>query len=226
MAASWEKSWQQSLDLSYTSTTALDYTRAQLWYLKAQLLGQVGALSGSGLWTVYQSCDGAGNFGTPGDAVDRWGGAVYTPANIVRAGAEGTAHSWFVLKSPATMNGLTFYFVITFLGASDAYANFYMSKTAPTGGSNIQTPIATGGTWYLGTSSSPTSVNVGTAIANLRPNIILSSTGDFYYFPVQAGQGLPSLRLPLLGQLPHLELQVLLYERRRRHPADCPQRRR
>lgn len=201
----YEKSgWQQSFDILYTSTAALDYTRAQLWHLKALLMGQVGGMTGTGLWTCHQSCDGAGNFGTPGDAVDRWGGAVYTPANIIR-GNGAVAHSWFVLKSPVgLMAGNTWYLIISFDGTADANCTFTFTKVPPTGGSNTVTPTSAGMTWGLGINATQASINAGAAVAGMRPNMVLATDGSFYYFPVQIGQAVPSLLIAVVAPVSYL----------------------
>jgi hypothetical protein len=186
----YERTWAFSFDNMYTTLSTADQTKRQLWDLKAMLTGQYGGFV-SGLWTVYSSCDGAGNFGN-GDGVDRWGGAVYTPANIVQAAA-GAAHSWFVLRSPANFlgTGVYGYLLIAADSGTTTSASLLFAKTAFAGGTGTANPTSAD-SWVLGTVTS--TWNGATAAPLLhRANMCLDSTGSFYYFTVQGGVGYAAL---------------------------------
>ncbi len=177
-----DRIWRFSFDNEYRPTSNADQTKYQLWALKAMLLGQLGGLVAPGLWSVYGSSDSvaAGN----GDLVDRWG-ATYDPSKIVQAAAPNP-HSWFALKSPS-MNGVTFYLLISADSATTANATIIMAKTAFAGGTNIANPTSAD-SWTMATAGS--AWNGGNSISVLnRFNMILSTTGDFIFFPKMCGQG-------------------------------------
>jgi hypothetical protein len=142
------------------------------------LLGQYGGLT-LGLWSTYYSCDSV-TAGTPNDGVDRWG-AAFDASKIVR-GVAGAAHSWYVLKSPL-MNGFNFYLLITFDSTSDPSASLFMAKTSFTGGTATANPTSTD-SWALVSNGN---FNNGNTNAH-RFNMLLSSTGDFWWFVIRAGQ--------------------------------------
>jgi hypothetical protein len=185
----YERTWAFSFDNSYATLSTADQTKRQLWDLKAMLTGQYGGLV-SGLWTVYSSCDGAGNFGN-GDAVDWWT-STYTPAKIVQAAA-GSAHSWMVLRSPANFmgTGAYGYLLISADSVTTTSASLLFAKTPFAGGTGTANPTSAD-SWLLGTTGS--TWNAATAAPVLhRANMCLDSTGSFYYFTVQAGIGWPTL---------------------------------
>lgn len=93
--ATYEKSWQFSINYKSDTTSTTTIAKNSLWYMKAFLKGDLpirkltAAASGDntphpevadttqdnllqGLWTCYYSCDGT-NVGTAGDGIDRWG---------------------------------------------------------------------------------------------------------------------------------------------------------
>lgn len=180
----YERNWGFSFNNPYTPTSAVDQTKYQVWALKGMLTGQWGGFT-QGLWTVYSSCDGAGNFGN-GDFIDWWG-PTYDPTKFV-FGTAGNPHSWIVLKSPL-MNGFNFYLDISLDSATTTTASLFCSKAAPTGGTNTATPTASP-QWGFGTLTVWNSAS-SSGVLNFF-NMILSDTGDFVYFPVQVGQTNPA----------------------------------
>jgi hypothetical protein len=181
----YERTWAFSYNNSYVPTSNADQTKYQMWALKAMLLGQYGGFT-LGLWTVYYSCDGV-VAGTPNDGVDRWGSS-YDPSKIVQ-NAAGSAHSWFVLKSPV-MNGQTFYMLIAANTATTTSGTIELARAPYTGGTTTANPTSTE-SWIMGTVTS--AWNAGNSIGVLnRFNMALTSVGDFVYFPVQAGQITPN----------------------------------
>jgi len=180
----YERTWAFSFDNLYSpTTTTADQTNRQLWDLKAMLCGQYGGFT-QGLWTVYSSCDGvtAGNADGPG--VDRWG-STYDTTKFVHAGA-GVAHSWIVLKSP-TMGGYVFYMLIAPDSATTTTASIALAKTPFAGGTTTANPTSADSWLVSGIASAWNGATVAPLIH--RSNMCLSSTGDFYYFTVQAGIG-------------------------------------
>lgn len=149
----------------------------ELWYIVESLKGSIGGFT-SGLWTTYYSCNGT-TAGTANDGVDRWG-TTFTAANLVRVAAAGSAHSWFVLKSPSDLGPV--YLIVDYVGGNDSTAAFYFSKSAPTGGSTTARPTATDEWSYTG------QIFTDNSIANThRVNMHLSSRGDFWFGPTRGG---------------------------------------
>ncbi len=181
----YERSWGFSFDNAFTPATALEETRYACWALCSMLVGGLGGLTGTGLWTIYTTSDGTpGGTGVTGDGVDHLHllGA-FTAGDWLRAAA-GVAHSWAVLKSPV-MNGQTFYLLLSLGTASDAQVVTMLSKVAFAGGTNIADPTASD-SYNLGQAAQ---ANFDGGNTNLhRFNICLSTTGDFIWFWTRAGQ--------------------------------------
>lgn len=136
-----EKTWHFDANRVHPQVgTALLISQWQIWYIAQALLGNVGGHS-LGLWTVYYSCDKT-TAGTAGDAVDRWGGAVFDASKIIRA-ANGSAHSWMVLKSPDFGGSDFYYLILDFVGAANTNFTVTVCKAAPTGGTTLTRPTST-----------------------------------------------------------------------------------
>jgi hypothetical protein len=196
MAPVYERTWNCAFDNAYNPSTALDMTKYQLWSLKALLCGHLGGLI-SGLWSVYSSSDSATAGNGDGPGVDRWL-ATYDGTKIVR-GTGGAVRSWIVLKSPTNLTGLgvSFYLTISFDGAADTSASLYMAKTAPTGGTTTARPTSTD-EWVLNAAGA--AWNAGTATPfTMWANIVLSTTGDFYFWTMQSGQVYSSLAVAVVA---------------------------
>lgn len=156
------KTWQYATNAGVrTPASVADALAYQAWWIAAFLTGNVAlkdfdnnAIAGGsvlGKWTIYSSCDSA-SAGSPNDGVDHLHiGGAYTPGDWVRAD-EGTPHSWYVLKSPATLVGGPFYIGINFNGSTAASLSYFMSKS----------PYITGGT----TANKPTASNEAISLAN------------------------------------------------------------
>jgi hypothetical protein len=151
-----------------------------MWNLKAFLLGEIGGAT-QGLWAVHQSCDGAGNFGTAGDGVDRWGAAPYVQPTSYKASYYGGAKAWMVLKR--TFGAVTIYMVLS--PATDNNSNatavsFFGS--APTGGTANVAPTSA---VTIGGVSAATGSPIMTYAANVTDGRkcygALSTTGDFWF---------------------------------------------
>lgn len=135
-----------------TSTIALQ-NKSLTWLIKASLMNQIstgqigaeGTRPSSSNWTCEYSCDGT-TAGTAGDHVDRFTGA-FDASKIVYANAGGTAHSWFVLKSPVTGWQNPIWMLIDCIGTAGtteaSRTTVLFSTTAFTGGSTTTAPTST-----------------------------------------------------------------------------------
>lgn len=134
-APAYRRVWQSPSFLNYDipATTGIDYTRRQIWILKAFLKGEIGP-GGAGVWSHVASCDGVSMSTT----TDLWG-AVYDGSKIVR-GPTYAARSWIVLRGPAAgINGVRPYLFIDFCTSSDFRASFAFS-TAYAGPVSVADP--------------------------------------------------------------------------------------
>lgn len=184
MSINYEKNWQFAINVGpYFPTSDVDATRYQLWALKASLKGELGGLTGSGLWTHVSSSDSV----TTSTGSDLWG-STYDGTKIVRSNT--VARSWIVLQSPSgTMNGKTFYLSISFDGTVDNAASIHLSKTAPAGATTGTSPSGSD-RWGLGNAAQPSNWNVGAGGAATYPywfNTLLTTTGDFVHFSQRGG---------------------------------------
>ena len=134
--------WHTRAEVSFPDTANLQQTqRSYLWCIKAALCDQLAGGTTSGtrapgsVWTVAGSSNGVA---AGMDGVDRWG-ATFTPANLVRA-AEGTAHSWIVLQSPAAFG---MWMLLNYNATSEGGAGITLAPAAYTGGSVTAKPTAT-----------------------------------------------------------------------------------
>lgn len=177
----YEKSWSWSFNNEKNITTNLSFTQWQVWSLKNLLTGGSGLTSG--IWSVYSSSDSvaAGN----GDNVDRWT-TTFDASKLVRSAVGANPKSWVTLKSPATMNGITWYLTISMQGTGDSVSPAFISKTAPTGGTvNVRPSSAV--EWGLGAATG--NWNQGETNTTIRTHICLCADGSFYFFTSQVGFG-------------------------------------
>jgi hypothetical protein len=144
------KTWYTSANLALadTSTVALA-THSSLWALGAMLLGYQsgtdgpeGARPGSVAWTLV----GSSNSTTYGiDSTDRlhFSGS-FTAADWVKVNYAGSAHTWFVLKSPSGLLDGPWYLCVDYISAyGDPYCTFVISKNVFSGGSTTARPTST-----------------------------------------------------------------------------------
>jgi len=159
-------------------TSQLGLSRSLVWALKAFLKGTIGP-GGSGVWTVVQSSDGA-----EADNTDRWGD-TYTPGALI-CGAAGVAHSWIVLKAPASLSS-SLYFLLDCSGSSNQIfmGYSYFSKMGFTGGDLKNRPTA------LDEVAGSTPSNICDSYTYThRFNGILSARGDFVFMSFSLGRSL------------------------------------
>lgn len=194
----YERTWGFSANNLYSPSSLADTAKFTLWFIKAVLTGQIGGLTGTGLWTVEGSSDAV----TGGmDGVDRWT-STYTPSLIVRAAAQGTAHSWIVIKSPVLSTGVTARILLDYVSSVDQTALCNHSRNAFTGGSNLNGPSGTGVGALTGTAlTSATQICSASAGAGIihKYNCILSTSGDFVLWHIRTGG--TSLSRPELGMM-------------------------
>jgi hypothetical protein len=183
----YERTWQFiSSAEDYVPANILDASRHRLWAMKSLLKGDIGGHT-QGRWTVEGSSDGV----TSGmDGTDRWT-TTYDGTKIVR-GNTAAARSWIVLKSPGTINGYSWYILITYGDSTSDYQfGFHYSQTAYTGGSTTTNPTST----YDLNFKSPTTLASATdnavyytqTTARRRMHAIVSTQGDFLIFGTYAG---------------------------------------
>lgn len=137
-----ELTWQEDNNRVPSQSTATELSKYLIWYPKALLMGNVtlkdsaGSTIGSpqGLWT----CAGSSDASTGGmDGVDRWG-TSFDATKLTRANADGSAHSWMVLRNV----GLGIYLLLDYVNGSGTDNGFrvFISKTAYSGGSATARP--------------------------------------------------------------------------------------
>lgn len=197
-ATTFEKTWQFDMNRAYTPSNALDLTRYTMWYIAAVLTGNLGGMTGASLWTLYASS----NSSTAGtDATDRWVLAgPYDGTKIVR-GSGSNAHSWIVLRSGLTMNGIQFYMILSFNTSTDAAIRLSYCKAAPTGGSTTVTPTASPSAyprnqWSPNGAGSITDYTINAAVADAsRFNLGLANDGSFYFLACKQTAGVANLSI-------------------------------
>jgi hypothetical protein len=188
-----ELTWQESRNNAYVPSSSTDLGQYVAWFLKEAMIAAAGVTykdyasanigSPSGGWTVQGSSDG-----TTGamDAADRWT-TTYTPAKIVYAAADGSAHSWIVLKSPWNL-----YVLISCYGSTQGHQiHIGASLTAYSGGSNTTDPttsnemkIASGGTQKNANSQTNTHLHAW-----------LATNGEFMFAASRDGSGFANLMI-------------------------------
>lgn len=172
-----QKTWYTTANRAMDDvSTALNSNRSVLFGLKGLLTGAIAGTAGTGgqppnFWTVDSSSDGV-----TASSGDNLGGATFTAAKWVRAAA-GSAHSWFVLKSPTSGSMLDgpWYLMVSFGTAVDTNVIFGLSKTAPTGGTITADPTATVQSLYLAAV-----YLAGTAAAG-RCHLVMTASGSFHF---------------------------------------------
>lgn len=143
------KQWYTSANLAIAdSSTASRCAHSSIWGFGAMLLGNLsgtngpeGARPSSCYWTL----EGSSNSITAGiDTTDRlhFAGA-FTDADWIRANA-GTAHTWFVIKSPSAVLDGPWYFCFDYIGpTNDQTCTIAFSKNVFSGGSTTARPTST-----------------------------------------------------------------------------------
>lgn len=171
-------------------TTVLRQSGSMLHCLKGLLTGILtgtngpnGAPPASSNWIVDSSCDGV----TAG-AGDNLGGAVYTAGKWVRA-APGSAHSWFVLKSP-TSPGVSDgpYYILASMGVgagADYYCKFQVAKLQFTGGTTTADPTTAHTSDFGENEHVPSGSNVAS-----RAHLCIDAAGNFWFLCSQNSSGL------------------------------------
>lgn len=127
------------------NTTAAKAGASILFALKSMLMGYlVGDPGGGGVWTLESNSKGSGNVLntdyslTPGTDLI---GTTFDATKWVYANA-GTAHTWFVLKSPAALGPV--YLCVDCAGTSTQNVTITASYNAfSTGGTGLNRPTAT-----------------------------------------------------------------------------------
>lgn len=183
------KQWYTSANLALAdSSTANRCAHSTLWGFGAMLLGNQsgtngpeGARPGSCYWVLA----GSSNSTTSGiDATDRLNFAgAFTDANWVRANA-GTAHTWFVLQSPAAVLDGPWYLCIDYIGPSnDQTCTVVISKQVFSGGSTTARPTSTGECVYNSLQFCSTTLGAGKLHLNIDAN------GNFRFLRSRNGTG-------------------------------------
>lgn len=143
------KTWYSSMNLALADTsTATKAAHSSIWAFGAMLLGYQsgtngaeGARPGSVAWTLEGSSDST----TAGiDSTDRlvFSGA-FTDAKWVRNTA-GSAHTWFVIKSPSGLLNGPWYICFDYIGpTNDQTCSMIVSRGVFSGGSTTARPTAT-----------------------------------------------------------------------------------
>ena len=168
------------------STAALT-ARSILWGFKSLLKGNIGTNT-QGLWTVEGSSDGT-NAGM--DGVDRWLN-TFDATKIVRAAA-GVAHSWIVLKSPATIgpSSGSYYMLIDYSETQDQSANIVVSPTPFTGGTTLNAPTSTKSWTVCATTTGTAGIRTfyDNTVGTYRMYRITDANGNFWFTTAKGGQG-------------------------------------
>ena len=124
-----EKTWQFDYNRRMDATSQTTTNKNAIWWVKGFLTGQTakqtvgGVVQGDltqGLWTVYQSNDGAGNFGSAGDGYDRWNTAGATTGNSGSAATITTGATITGAVRLTGLSGLTAASVGNFIGIQGA----------------------------------------------------------------------------------------------------------
>lgn len=168
----YELSWGQMVDQPVSDqSTLLRCAQSILWGFKSFLKGVIGP-GGTGVWTVTRSSDGV----SVSDS-DLWGD-TFDPSKIVRA-AVGTAHSWIVLKAPASLDS-SLYIVLDCSGSTDQMlvATPRFSKLGYPGGTVTNAPTAADDTSCM----TPAAAMCDAITYVHKLNGILSARGDFVFF--------------------------------------------
>lgn len=174
------KTWYTSANLAWADTSTILRANASILFALKGLLTQVltgtagtgGQPPASAAWTVDSSSDG-----TTAGAGDNLGGGTFTAAKWVRAAA-GVAHTWFVLKSPASAGILDgpWYMMVSFGTGSDSNIIVGISKNAPTGGTTTADPTSSPAQSLFTTFAALP----GVAAAG-KSHIVMDAKGSFRY---------------------------------------------
>lgn len=170
----YDRTWGFSLNNTFTGATAKECASYTLWSLCSALIGGTfgGFGASAGKWTLVGTSNGVA---ASLDGTDRLHlSGAFTNADWVRAAA-GVAHSWAVLSR--SINGVTFYLLVSYESASDLSASFWMAKAAFTGGSATARPTSTD-EWQI---MLATNVLWSGAASQAYFNAMLSTSGDIIF---------------------------------------------
>jgi hypothetical protein len=183
------KTWYTSANLALADTsTVAKAAHSSIWAFAAMLLGYQsgtdgpeGARPGSVAWTL----EGSSNSSTAGiDTTDRlhFSGS-FTDGDWVRNTA-GSAHTWFVLKSPSGLLDGPWYLCFDYIGPSNDYtATFVISKNVFSGGSTTARPTSSNESVLTGQVFCSATAGAGKAHLNIDAN------GGFRWLRSRNGQG-------------------------------------
>lgn len=183
------KQWYTSANLALAdSTTASRCAHSSIWGFGAMLLGNLSGTNGpegARPGTCYWTLEGSSNSTTAGiDTTDRLHFAgSFTNADWVRANA-GTAHTWFVIKSPSAVLDGPWYFCFDYIGpTNDQTCTIAFSKNVFSGGSITARPTSTGESVATGFQFCSTTAAAGKIHLNIDAN------GSFRWLRSRNGTG-------------------------------------
>ncbi len=183
------KTWYTSANMALADTsTANRMAHSAMWAFGAMLLGYQsgtdgpeGARPGSVYWTLEGSSDSV----TSGiDSTDRLSfSGAFTDSKWVRNTA-GSAHTWFVIKSPSGLLDGPWYICMDFIGpTTDNICSFIVSNNVFSGGSTTARPTSTN-------ESAITSVTyITTTAAAGKTHLTCDANGGFRFFVSRNGTG-------------------------------------
>lgn len=184
--------WYGDINVQTTDSSSLaNVAKNILWLIKQLLTGAASGTNGGSAppvgsrWTVVGSSDGVTG---AMDSTDRWGAVSFDATKIIRAAANGTAHSWICLKSPDALGPV--YLCISYIAANDYSIQITGSKVLPTSGSNLNDPTYTQ-SWVNGPIQFMDSSNV--QLYNLHR--ITNADGSFYLWGSRVGSGVINLAI-------------------------------
>lgn len=183
------KQWYTSANLALAdSTTANRCAHSSIWGFGAMLLGNLSGTNGpegARPGTCYWTLEGSSNSTTAGiDTTDRLHFAgSFTDADWIRANA-GTAHTWFVIKSPTALLDGPWYFCFDYIGpTNDQTCSIIVSKNVFSGGSTTARPTSTGESVATSVQFCSTTAGAGKIHLNIDAN------GNFRWLRSRNGTG-------------------------------------
>jgi hypothetical protein len=184
LSGTWYTTANRAFDLN---TLAFNVAQSTIFALKAYLMGDIsgtdgpeGARPSSAYWTIESSSDGV-----TASAADNLGGGTFNATKWLRAGA-GVAHSWFVLKSPASP-GITdgpWYLMASLGTASDTNWVLAISKNAFAGGTITADPTSSNQSTYTTTQFDEAVNTAG------KTHFITNAAGNFWFLVSKNGSGI------------------------------------
>lgn len=172
-----------------TLTDVTDWVRQCVWFIKANLLQQIGsfvnqgpegAAPSSALWV----CEGSSSsVASSMDGVDRWTN-TFDPTKMVyqTAAAGGNTGSWICLRSPAALGPV--WLTIQFDSGYGQAVGLYLSYAKPTFVSIASYPTKT-----LVTGTTNEGIADGTVPTGVRFHFSIDANGNFWSFMSGNNQG-------------------------------------